>query len=396
MSPDTPPYSLQAPDTEPAFASLAPPIWRASTVVFASLDDFIARKSRLPDGYTYGTSGTPTHRYLEREIARLDQAEHCVLAPSGQAAICLTLLTMLRAGDHLLIHDAAYGTARSFAQQTLARLGVQVEMYSPRSSSTELAQRIRPNTRLIWLESPGSITMEMQDVTGIAQMARQRGVPTVIDNTWASPLGLTPLALGVDVCIHACTKYMSGHSDVLMGSVSTRNPEIYSDLRAMQAQMGQAPSAEDCYLVLRGLQTMALRWQVQGETALAVAQYLYTHADVAQVLFPGLEGTPDHMLWRAQYQGVGCLVTFIPRAATRSACRSFFAALRHFAIGASWGGTHSLAAYYPAEELRSRTYCDIDDSVIRLSIGLEPASALIAELDAAFQAYRQQLSSSPT
>jgi cystathionine beta-lyase len=379
----------------PDFASLAPPVWRASTVVFKSLDDFVERKSRLPDGYTYGTSGTPTHRLLEQEIARLDQAEHCVLAPSGQAAICLTLLCLLRSGDHLLINDAAYGTARAFALNTLANLGVQIELYAPRSSSADLAQRIRPNTRLIWLESPGSVTMEVQDVTGIAQMAQQQGVLTVMDNTWASPLGLTPLALGVDVCIHACTKYMNGHSDLLMGSISTRDTKLYTRLRAMQAQMGQAPSAEDCYLVLRGLQTMALRWSAQGDATLTVARYLQTHSQVAQLFFPGLPGAPDHALWRAQYRGVGCLVAFVPKAATLPACRAFFSQLRHFAIGASWGGTHSLAAFYPTDDFRHRTHCEVDGNVFRLSIGLEPVSDLIAELDLAFQAYQQHLSPSP-
>lgn len=377
------------------FASLAPPVWRASTVVFKSLDDFVERKSRLPDGYTYGTSGTPTHRLLEQEIARLDQAEHCVLAPSGQAAICLTLLCLLRSGDHLLINDAAYGTARAFALNTLTNLGVQIELYAPRSSSADLAQRIRPNTRLIWLESPGSVTMEVQDVTGIAQMAQQQGVLTVMDNTWASPLGLTPLALGVDVCIHACTKYMNGHSDLLMGSISTRDTKLYARLRAMQAQMGQAPSSEDCYLVLRGLQTMALRWSAQGEATLTVARYLQTHSQVAQLFFPGLPGAPDHALWRAQYRGVGCLVAFVPKAATLPACRAFFSQLRHFAIGASWGGTHSLAAFYPTDDFRHRAHCDVDGNVIRLSIGLEPVGDLIAELDLAFQAYQQHLSPSP-
>lgn len=364
-------------------------------MVFKSLDEFVERKSRLPDGCTYGTSGTPTHRLLEQEIARLDQAEHCVLAPSGQAAICLTLLCLLRSGDHLLINDAAYGTARAFALNTLANLGVQIELYAPRSSSADLAQRIRPNTRLIWLESPGSVTMEVQDVAGIAQMAQQHGVLTVMDNTWASPLGLTPLALGVNVCIHACTKYMNGHSDLLMGSISTRDTKLHTRLRAMQAQMGQAPSAEDCYLVLRGLQTMALRWSAQGDSTLTIARYLQTHPEVAQLFFPGLPSAPDHALWRAQYRGGGCLVAFVPRAATLPACRAFFSQLRHFAIGASWGGTHSLAAFYPTDDFRHRAHCEVDGSVVRLSIGLEPVSDLIAELNLAFQAYQQHLSPSP-
>ncbi len=387
-------YALRGEPLAPDFASLAPPVWRGSTVVFKSLDDFVARKSRLPDGYTYGTSGTPTHRLLEQEIARLDHAEHCVLAPSGQAAICLTLLCMLRSGDHLLMNDAAYGTARTFALGTLKNLGVEIELYPPRSSSADLAQRVRPNTRLIWLESPGSVTMEVQDVAGIAQMSQQHGVRTVMDNTWASPLGLTPLAMGIDVCIHACTKYMNGHSDVLMGSISTRDAVLYANLRAMQAQMGQAPGAEDCYLVMRGLQTMALRWNAQGDAALAVARYLQSHDSVGQMFFPGLPESPDHTLWRKQYRGSGCLVAFVPKAATLSACGAFFSKLRHFSIGASWGGTHSLAAFYPSDDFCNRSHCDAEGSVIRLSIGLEPVGELIAELHLAFQAYSKHLTAS--
>jgi cystathionine beta-lyase len=385
----TAPHVYAAPASEPSgeFATLAAPVWRASTVVFDSLDAFIDRKNRLPDGYTYGTSGTPTHRLLEAEIARLDGGAHCVLAPSGQAAICLTLLTLLRAGDHLLISDASYGPAKSFALGHLAAMGIAVELYPPRATAEELAQRIRPNTVLIWLESPGTVTMEVQDVAGIAALARKRGVFTAIDNTWASPLGLSPLALSVDLCIHACTKYMSGHSDVLMGSISTCNADLYARVRKMQALMAMAPSADDCYLILRGLQTMALRWQAQGEAALIVARYLESRPQVQRVLFPALPSSPDHALWQQQYRGAGCVLSLQLHGATLDACRALFAHFKLFAIGASWGGVHSLAAFYPDEELAARTYCDVQGCVIRLSIGLEPVPALLAELDRALDAY---------
>ena len=363
------------------FAALAMPVWRASTVVFDSLDDFVNRKSRLPDGYTYGTSGTPTHRELEQAIAALDQGNHAVLAPSGQAAICLVMLSLLRAGDHLLITDAAYGPARSFALDVLSGLGVNVELYPPRASAAELRTRLRPETRLIWMESPGSITLEVQDVRGIAAMAHEAGVLTGIDNTWASPLGLSPLALGVDLCVHACTKYLSGHSDVLMGSISLRSDALYRRVRATQAQMGQAPSAEDCYLVWRGLQTLPLRWQAQCSSALPLAERLRAHGAVNQVFYPALPDSPDHALWAKQYRGPGSLIAFTLRDASLEAARRFFARLHHFTIGASWGGVHSLAAYYPADEMARRCYCEVRDPVIRLSIGLEPCEQLMDELD---------------
>ncbi|MFN9472847.1 aminotransferase class V-fold PLP-dependent enzyme [Acidovorax sp.] len=191
-----------------AFSSLVPAVLRASTVKFDSLDDFITRGSRLPDGFSYGTTGTPSHRQLERRIAKMDKGSHCVVVPSGQAAIALVMMTLLKSGDHLLISDSSYGPAQTFAMEQMAQLGVQVERYNPSIDGESLGKLIRPTTRLLLLESPGSITMEVQDVAPLIEQARKHGVLTAIDNTWSSPLYFQPLALGVDLCIHACTKYM--------------------------------------------------------------------------------------------------------------------------------------------------------------------------------------------
>ena len=288
-----------------AFSSLVPAVQRASTVRFDSLDDFITRGSRLPDGFSYGTTGTPSHRDLEARIAKLDHGAHCVVVPSGQAAIALVMMTLLKAGDHLLISDASYGPAQTFAMEQMAQLGVTVERYDPRIDGAGIANLIRPNTRLLWLESPGSITMEVQDVAALVSEAKQRGVLTAIDNTWSSPLYSQPLSLGVDLCVHACTKYMGGHSDLLMGSISTCDRELYKRVRHLQSYMGLASSADDCFLVQRGLETLSVRMAHQSAAALDMARWLETREQVQQVLHPALESSPSHALWRQQFSGSG-------------------------------------------------------------------------------------------
>ena len=368
------------------FASLVPPVWRASTVVFKTLDDFVARKTRLPDGFTYGTTGTPTQRALERRIAAIDAATHCIVFPSGQAAICSTLLTFLRQGDHLLITEAAYGPAKTFALRRLASLGIEVELYNPRIGSG-IDSLIKPNTKLIWLESPGTVTMEVQDIPAIAAVAKVRGVLTAIDNTWASPSGFPALSHGLDLCVHACTKYMSGHSDVLMGSVSTMQEPLYRQLRDLQATMGLAVSAEDCFLVQRGLDTLGVRLQHQSASAVAVAEHLSKHAAVKQVLFPPLELSPDYMLWKRDFSMAGCVMSVQLTDAPFEAYRALFEQFRVFSIGASWGSVHSIAAFYPKEEFQDRRFGDVRGPIVRLSIGLESLQVLTEELDRALNAF---------
>lgn len=369
------------------FLSLSPAVWRASTVVFPSLDAFVSRKSRLYDGYTYGTTGTPTSRELERAIAALEGASHCVVAPSGQAAACLTLLALVKQGDHLLIPDAVYGPVRTFAASQLAALGLDVEFYDP-SIGENIAALVRPNTRVIWLESPCTITMEMQDVPAIARVAQAHGIVTVMDNTWATPLNFAPLAHGVDIAIEAATKFFSGHSDVLLGSISTNSDALYRKLRELQSVMGQAVSAEDAFLVLRGLQTLCVRLKAQSESAMQIAMWLSDHSMVEEIYFPALPSDAGHALWARDFSGSGSLVSMVLRPATQSAASAFFDNLQSFAIGASWGGVHSLAAYYPAAEQAKRRFPRTLEPIVRLSIGLEPLETLIADLSAALTRYQ--------
>lgn len=392
-------HSSSEPGTTPSgeaseFASLSPPIWRASTVVFKTLEDFVNRKSRLPDGFTYGTTGTPTQRQLETRIAELDGAQHCVVTPSGQAAICLALLATLRCGDHLLMTESAYGPAKAFAIQHLAELGIEVELYDPRLGSG-IEALFRENTRLVWLESPGSITMEVQDVPAIVAAAGRHAIPTAIDNTWAGSLGLKPLGLGVELSVQACTKYMGGHSDVLMGCISTNNPALYRRIRQLQAVMGQAVSAEDCFLISRGLETLPVRMHRQVSSAERIATFLQGHPMVDQVLFPALASSPDHLLWRRDFALAGSLFSLSLVPAPQPAYSAMFNSFRRFAIGASWGGVHSIAAFYPREEIAARRYRSCDGPLVRLSIGLEEADALIDELDLALQAFELARAAQP-
>jgi len=367
------------------FSSLSPPVWRASTITFPGLNEFAERKALLPDGYTYGTTGTPTHRQLETRIAALDKARHCLVLPSGQAAISLVMLSILKAGDHLLITDSAYGPAHNFAQH-LSGMGVEIERYDP-CIGAGIADCIRTNTKLIWLESPGTVTMEVQDVPAIVAQARSRGVRTAIDNSWASPLYFSPLSLGVDLCIHACSKHMGGHSDVLMGSVSTNDDDLYGELRGLQANMGQAVSAEDCFLVQRGLDTLALRLDTQSSKALRLAERLQAHPMVREVLHPALSSFPTHTLWKDQFTGSGSLFSLVLQEAPLDAFEAMFDSLNHIAIGASYGGVHSLAAFYPMQLQRSRLFPAVDAPIVRLAIGLEEHDVLLAELEQSLEAF---------
>jgi len=362
------------------FRSLSPAVWRASTVLFDDIDAFTTRKERLFDGYTYGVTGTPTTRALEARIAGLEGARHCVVAPSGQAALCLVGLSLLAAGDHVLIADAAYGPLRTFARDYLARFGVEAETYDP-AIGAEIAALCRPDTRVIFMESPGSITMEMQDIPAIVRVARAAGVLTVLDNSWASPLGFQGVPAGVDVVVEAASKLLGGHSDLLLGSIATDSRDLYEKFRTAQSVLGQAVGADDCFLALRGMDTLQLRYDHQCASALQLASRLAANPFVETVLFPPLPGDRGHARWAADFQGGGCVLSFVPRLRSAGQVAAFFGALEVFRIGASWGGVHSLAAFYPEAEQARRRFCTVDGGIVRLSVGLEPVERLLGDLE---------------
>ncbi|CAB3689426.1 MAG: cystathionine beta-lyase [Achromobacter sp.] len=371
------------------FASLSPSVQRASTVVFDSLDAFVNRKHRQPDGFSYGVTGTPTARLLEDRIAALEGGRHCVITPSGAAALMTVVMGFVRGGDHLLLSAACYGALKTFGEKWLAHMGVDVELYDP-SIGAGIEALIRPATRMICIEAPGTVTMEMADVPAIAAAARRHGVLTMMDNTWASPLGFQPLAHGVDFSVEAATKFFGGHSDVLMGSISMNDAGHYAVLRETQSILGQQVSPDDCFLVLRGLETLALRLRAQSDATLRVAEWLQSQPQVERLLYPPLPSDPGHALWRRDFRTNGCLFSMVLAPAPEAAFNGFFDSLRHFAIGASWGGVHSLAAYYPAGLQAGRAFPATDRPIVRLSIGLEDVDTLKDDLRTALAAYQAQ------
>lgn len=373
------------------FNSLVPGVWRTSTVVFDDMGKFARRKENLYDGYTYGTTGTPTSRELEARIAELEGGSHCVVVPSGQAALCLVVLAFARAGDHVLIADSAYGPLKTFAREWMQGLGVECGFYPP-AIGADIARLITPRTRLVMMESPGSVTMEMQDVPAIAAAARAVGALSVVDNTWATPLGFRPLATGVDIVVEAASKQFGGHSDVLLGAITTRERPLYEKLRRSQSVIGLPVSPDDCFLVLRGLETLAVRVQAQGRAATEVATWLAGQPEVAEVFYPPLPQSRGHDLWKRDFHAGGCVMSFATAPGVPDkAMEAFFNALQVFAIGASWGSVHSLAGYYPAAEQALRLHPVTQSAVVRLSIGLEGHEAQIADLQRAFTACRAAL-----
>jgi cystathionine beta-lyase len=380
------------PSNQPAqpFGSLSPAVYRASTVVFDTFDDFVNRKQRQPEGYSYGVTGTPTARQLEHRIAALEGGKHCVITPSGAAALMTTVMGFVRQGDHLLISAACYGALKTLGEKWLAKLGVDVEIYRP-DIGADIEALFKPNTRMVCLEAPGTITMEMLDVPAIAAAARRHGVMTMMDNTWASPLGFKPLAHGVDFSIEAATKFFSGHSDVLMGAIAMNDSAYYETLRETQSILGQQVSPDDCFLVLRGLETFPLRLQAQSAATLQVAQWLEQQPLVQQVFYPPLASDAGHALWKRDFSTNGCLFSMVLKPGPEAAFHGFFNALQHFAIGASWGGVHSLAAFYPAAMQAHRVYPRTDQPIVRLAIGLEDPALLIDDLQRALAGYGAML-----
>ncbi|WP_027780067.1 cystathionine beta-lyase [Paraburkholderia caledonica] len=378
----------QNPPAHQPFRSLSPAVMRASTVVFDSLADFARRKERQPDGFSYGITGTPTARGLERRIAALEGGAHCVVTPSGQSALMTTVMGFVRGGDHLLVSAACYGALKTFAQNWLARFSVDVELYPP-AIGADIEKYLKPNTKLICMESPGTVTMEMPDIPAIVAVARRHGVMTMMDNTWASPLAFRPLDHGVDFSVEAATKLFGGHSDLLLGSISMNDTGYYATLRETQSILGQQTSPDDCFLVLRGLETLQVRFAAQSRTALEIAEALERQPLVDKVLFPALASDTGHDLWKRDFNGNGCLFSLILKPAPEQAFTAFFDALQHFAIGASWGGVHSLAAFYPAPLQADRPFPLTDQPIIRLSIGLEPPGLLLQDLQAALDAFRR-------
>lgn len=366
-------------DPHAYFGFVNPPVVHGSTVLFP---DAATMKSRNQP-YTYGTRGTPTTDALAAAINELEGSAGTIMVPSGLAAVTIPLLAFLSAGDHVLMVDTIYNPSRRFADTVLKRMGVEVEYYLP-DVGADIAKLVKPNTRVIFMEAPGSNTFEMQDVPAITKIAKQHNIVTMIDNTWATPLFFKPLDHGVDISIHAATKYPAGHADVLMGTVSA-NAKHWPQLFDTQLTLGVCPSPDDTYQVLRGLRTMGVRLQRHQETTFEVARWLDGRDDVHAVLHPGLESHPDHALWKRDFCGASGIFAIVLKAQGEAAAHAFLDALEIFGLGYSWGGYESLAVHVDVSD-RTISARDYGGPIIRLQIGMEDAVDLRADIEAALNA----------
>ncbi|MGN6620121.1 MAG: cystathionine beta-lyase [Sphingomonas sp.] len=360
------------------------PVWRASTILYESIADM--RETGQGDTHHklyYGRRGTPTQWSLADALTELEPgAEGTFLYCSGVAAIAAALLSVLGPGDELLLVDSAYEPTRGLARGLLKRFGITTRFYDPLIGAG-IADLIGEKTRAIFLESPGSLTFEVQDIPAIVAAAKAKGVITLLDNTWATPLYFPAIEKGIDLTILAATKYVVGHSDVMLGSV-TAAPGHFKALRDVSHQLGQVASPDDCWLGSRGLRTMAVRLAQHQASALHVAHWLNARPEVAAVLHPALPDCPGHDLFVRDFAGSSGLFSFVLRGATEASRAAFIDALDLFGIGFSWGGFESLAV--PADPVRSATPPDFGGSIVRLHIGLEDPDDLIADLERGFAA----------
>ena len=354
-----------------------PPVWHASTILFDDLASLDGARADPSAGLFYGRRGTPTTWALAEALTDMEPgAAGTVLYPSGVAAIAAALLTVVKAGDHVLMVDTAYEPSRDFANRTLAPLGIETGFYDP---AADIAPLIRPNTSAILIESPGSLSFEVQDVPAIVAVARAHGIATIMDNTWATPLLFSPLAHGVDFSMQALTKYVGGHSDLMMGSVTT-TAKWFRKLTATSYRLGYCVSPDDAYLALRGLRTLHLRLKAQGASALRIAQWLETHPEVDRVLHPALPSHPGHALWTRDFAGSSGLFGFTLKRGLRPDTAALIDHLDHFGIGFSWGGFESLILPVELDGIRTASAIAYPGSIIRLSIGLEDTDDLIEDL----------------
>lgn len=369
------------------YTSLVTPTYRGSTVVFENQAAVTDDWQQADNGYSYGLYGTPTTLELAARIAGIEGAGHTFIVPGGQAAIALIYLAYCKAGDHALVPHSAYGPNKAMAEGMLKGLGIEVEPYDPLIGAG-IDSLIRDNTTLIWCESPGSVTMEVQDVPAIVAAAHTRGVFVALDNTYAAGVLFDAFAHGVDVSMQALTKYVGGHSDLLLGSVSVRDRASYAKLGPVYSQLGLAVSPDDCSLALRGLQTLAVRLTHLEAATLEVARWL-DGVDVVDVVYhPALPSCPGHAIWQRDFAGSSSVFSFtFAQDVSAQAVTAWLDRLQIFKIGMSWGGVNSLAVVYPALERPDRDY---GGRLVRLNIGLENVADLIADLDSAMQGIRRE------
>jgi cystathionine beta-lyase len=361
------------------FRSLASAVERASTVVFPDVAALRKRDWRDENQYTYGLTGTPTTRRLGRKLAMIEGGEHCILLPSGLAAISLVMTSLLKSGDRILLPTNTYEPAVKVAKFFQQRFGVILDFYDPLQIQSI---DILPDTRLLWVETPGSISMEVADLPALSKLAKAHGVSVVIDATWAAGISLDVFALGADISIQALTKYQSGGSDVMMGSIVTRDIKLHQQLSETHMQFGMGVSPEDCNIILRSLPHYQLRYQAQDISARKIAQWLRDRPAIAEVLHPALDGAPGNAVWKRDFTGAASLFSIVFQPHIKQAdIDRLIDQLQLFRIGFSWGGSISLTL--PFEMKRIRKTWPYQGELVRLYIGLEDADDLIADLQQA-------------
>ena len=367
------------------FDAFPPAVYKASTVMFKDTKALLSRSPTNRGGYTYGLHGTPTSYTLEERIATLEGGTHCVLAPSGLAAITIVNLGILKTGDEVLLPNNVYGPSKEQARALLTGWGINHRLYDPMDLAS-LKAAMSPKTRLVWVEAPGSVTMEFPDLRALVQVAKAGGAVCALDNTWGSGLAFSAFDLGVDISMHALTKYPSGGADVLMGSVVTRDEQLHHRMHQAHSVLGIGVAANDIEFVLRALPSLRIRYDAHDRTARALASWLQQQPEVRQVLHPALPGSPGHEHWQSHCTAAAGLfsVLFDPRFTTQQV-HAFVDALEIFKIGFSWGGPMSLAVPYDLDAMRTGAARPAGH-LVRFSIGLESIEALQQDIEAGLKA----------
>ena len=357
------------------------PVYRASTILSTDMDSYIHRfdDEKTFTDITYGARGTQNARALGEAVAALEGGYGTVVTASGLSAISVALGALVSAGDHILISDSVYGPTRTFCNQVLSRYGITTEYYAPDIGGA-IAELIRKNTRLVFMEAPGSLTFEMQDIPGITRATKEKGVLTLMDNTWATPIFFRPLEHGVDVSIQAGTKYIAGHSDLVIGMITSSREVTHRMMVSHAHNLGDAASPDDSFMALRGLRTLSVRLYRQQESAFKVASWLVEQPQVYRVLYPALAGDPGHALWKRDFTGASSLFGLAIHSENETAVKAMVDSLQYFQIGSSWGGYESLIAFNHMPVTRDRAPWTEKPFMLRVHIGLEDVEDLIADL----------------
>jgi cystathionine beta-lyase len=361
------------------------PVERASTILFPTYDDYLEGARAI----NYGRLGTSTHRALEEAVTVLEGGFETRLAPSGLAACNASILAFVSAGDHVLIADTVYDPTRKFCERFLKRFGVEATFYDPVADKETIAALMRPETKVVFAESPGSLTFEVQDLPALADIAHKGDAALIVDNTWAAGYFAKPIALGADVSIQAATKYIVGHADCLVGTITSANEAAAKKIYMALLQLGSNVSADDAFLALRGMRTLSARLERHQENGLALAKWLAKRGEVERLIHPAIRGCPGHAVWKRDFTGSSGLFSVVLKPVELTALKAFFNALKLFGIGFSWGGYESLAVHVQPQRYRTAVPWEDEGPVVRFHAGLEDIDDLKRDLENAFTAMTQ-------